>query len=165
MRARLPRLAVPVLLAAFLLAPSRADAACNFLSFCSCTATATGVSFGNYNPVSGDSNESTGSVRVVCTLVAAISGSFTIDLSTGVSGSHAQRTLQNGSWNLAYDLFTTAGHGETWGDGTGGTSNVTHAFTSLLQVDETFTIYGRIPAGQNVAAGPYSDTITITVTY
>ncbi|UIJ46869.1 spore coat U domain-containing protein [Sphingomonas cannabina] len=153
------------LLASYLLWPSEARAACNPLSLCSCTVTATGVSFGTYNPVSSSANDATGSVRVRCTLLVALAGSFTVDLSTGSSNSYAGRTLRNGTTNLGYNLYTTAARNQIWGNGTGGTVNVVRSFTALLAVDQTITVYGRIPARQNVRAGAYSDTIVVTVTY
>lgn len=147
------------------LAPSHAEAACNPLSFCSCTVTAADVSFGNYNPLSSSNTDSTGSVRVRCTLLVAFGGSYTIALSTGSSGTYTQRTMRNGASNLGYNLFTTAARSVIWGNGTGGSSSVTRSFFALLFVDQTTTVYARIPPGQNVPGGVYSDTITATVTY
>lgn len=153
------------LLGAMIVAPRPAHAACNPLSACSCTVTATGVSFGSYDPLSQVDNGSTGTIRVFCTLILALGGSFTIDLSTGASGSYSQRTLTKGASTLAYNLFSDSAYGQVWGNGTGGSTQVSQTFTSLLIVDRTLTVYGRIPAGQNVPAGAYADTIIVTVTY
>jgi spore coat protein U-like protein len=150
---------------AMIVAPQSAHAACNPLSACSCTVTATGVSFGTYDPLSPVDNGSTGTIRVVCTLILALGGSFTIDLSTGASGSYAQRSLKKGASALAYNLFSDSAYSQIWGNGTGGSAQVSQTFTSLLIVDRSFTVYGRIPAGQNVSAGAYADTIIVTVTY
>jgi spore coat protein U-like protein len=50
-----------------------------------------------------------------------------------------------------------------WGDGSAGTSTVL-----LRKVNRnrpvTTTIYGRIPPGQNVSVGTYSDAVTVTIT-
>lgn len=165
MIARRPCLVVAALLIGWLLAPAPAEAACNPLSLCSCTVTATGVSFGTYNPVAAAANDATGSVRVRCTLLLALAGSYTIDLSAGSSGSYAGRTLRNGANSLGYNLYTTAARNQVWGNNTGGSVNVTRSFTALLVVDQTTTVYGRIPAAQNVPAGTYNDTIIVTVTY
>ena len=164
MRAR-PYLVLMVLLGAMVLAPQPARAACNPLSLCSCTVTTTGVNFGTYDPLSQVDDGSAGTVRVVCTLILSLSGSFTVDLSTGASGSYSQRTLKKGASSLAYNLFADSAYSRIWGNGTGGSTQVSQSFTSLLVVDRTITAYGRIPAGQNVAAGAYSDVIVITVTY
>jgi len=127
--------------------------------------TATAVNFGTYNPLSSVANDSTGTVRVVCTLTVALPGSFTVDLSTGGSGSYAARKLRNGTSNLLYNLYTDTTHTQVWGNGTGGSVEVSRTFSGLLAIDRSLTIYGRIAAGQNVPAGTYNDTILVTVTY
>lgn len=157
--------AVAMLLGSMLVAATPAKAACAPLSFCSCTVTATGVNFGNYNVVNSANTDSTGSVRVRCTLLVAVAGSFTIDLSTGSSGSYAQRNLRNGSSVLTYNLYTDAARSQILGNGSSGSSRITRNFSALIGVDQTVTVYGRIRAGQNVPAGSYSDTIIVTVTY
>lgn len=157
-------LVLPVLcICASMLFPAPARAACSLLSECSCTVTATGVSFGNYDSVGTADKDATGSVRVRCTLLIAIAGSFRIDLSTGGSGSYAPRRMQGPSGTLPYNLYADPLHLQVWG--TGATQGVTRVFLALLAIDDTTTIYGRIPGGQNVGAGSYGDTITVTVTY
>ena len=53
-----------------------------------------------------------------------------------------------------------------WGDGTGGSSKLTDGYLlGLITVIKTYTVYGRIPARQNIPAGAYADTITVTVNY
>lgn len=153
------------MLASLFLAPSPARAACSPLSLCSCTVTATAVSFGTYDPLSSVANDSTGTVRVRCILAVALAGSFTVDLSTGGSGSYAARKLHNGASNLLYNLYNSAARTQVWGNGTGGSVSVSQTFSGLLAIDRSLTIYGRIAAGQNVPAGTYSDTILVTVTY
>lgn len=148
-----------------LLAATPAQAACAPLSLCSCTVTATGISFGNYIPVDAANNDSSGTVRVQCLLLVALAGSYTIDLSTGSSGTYAQRTLHNGTSTLTYNLYIDAARGQILGNGSGGSSRITRNFTALLGVDQTTTVYGRILAGQNVPPGTYNDTIIVTVTY
>ncbi|KRC81574.1 spore coat U domain-containing protein [Sphingomonas sp. Root241] len=154
-----------MLAGALMFASSPAEAACAPLSLCSCTVTASGVSFGNYNVVNASPTDSTGTVRVQCTLLVALAGSFTVDLSTGSSGTYAQRTLRNGPSVLDYNLYTDVARTQIWGNGSGGSFRITRNFTALLSVDQTMTVYGRIRAGQNVPAGSYSDTIIVTVTY
>jgi spore coat protein U-like protein len=151
-------------LLSLLVAPGRAEAACNGVG-CSCTVTATAVSFGSYNPIASTTNDATGTVQVTCTMVIALAGSYTIDISSGSSGNVAQRTLKQGANSLNYNLYTDPARSIVWGDGTGGSSHVSPTFTALLFVQQSVTVYGRIPAGQNVAAGVYGDTITVTVTY
>jgi spore coat protein U-like protein len=148
-----------------LLMPAPAQAACDPRSVCSCTVTATSVSFGNYNTLSSSPMDSTGSIRVQCTLMSAIAGSYAISLSTGSSGTYTQRTLRKGSASLTYNLFTDTTHSVVWGNGTGNSANVTRSFPATFFVNQSTTVYARIPVAQNVPGGAYSDTITVTVTY
>jgi spore coat protein U-like protein len=62
---------------------------------------------------------------------------------------------------LSYQLFRDSGHSLNWGV-TIGTDTVSVTGNGSAQVQ---TVYGQIPAGQFVAPGSYSDTITATVTY
>jgi spore coat protein U-like protein len=165
MRLRLLHGAVLPLLGLAYWGATPADAACAPLSLCSCTTTATGVSFGSYDPTTTQARTTTGNVQVHCTLLVALAGSFTIDLSTGGSNSYAGRVLRNGASSLRYNLFIDNAFSQIWGNGTGGSANVSQSFAGLLLLDSTSTIYGRIDPSQNVPAGTYSDTIVVTVSY
>lgn len=144
----------------------------------SCSVSATGVAFGAYNHLSGSPLDSTGTVTVQCTgggLLSAKNVSYTIQLNAGSSGSFSPRKLASGANLLDYNLYRNSARTTIWGNGSGGTSTVGGSFTLgncvlfLLCSDETesrnHTVYGRIPASQNVPAGSYSDTITVTVNY
>ena len=128
----------------------------------SCTITTVPVNFGTYDPLSGTPNTATGTVNLVCTL--GLLQTWTVGLSAGNSGSFAQRVLSNGGSSLAYNLYTSASYASVWGDGSGGTS-VDSGTQVIGTTNATYTVYGRIPAGQDVGAGSYLDTITVTVTY
>ncbi len=162
MRRAISKLAIALCASAM---PAPAFAACNTLSLCSCTASASGIALGSYDPFSPTPVTSSGTVTVECTLSIALAGSYDIALSTGSSGSFAPRTMMNGGSALNYNLYTSPALTQVWGDGTAGSAQVTRSFTALLFVSQTTNIYAEIPAGQNVAAGSYADTITVTVTY
>lgn len=139
------------------------------LAAVTCTASAVGVAFGVYNPLAAAPTTSTGSIQVSCT--STNNGNTTINLtarySAGSSGTYAARTLRSGANALSYNLYFDAAYTQVRGDGTGGT--LTGSATLTLARNQTGTatgvIYGRAPAGQDVAPGLYSDTITVTVTY
>jgi spore coat protein U-like protein len=120
-----------------------------------CSVSTIGVNFGSYNVFNTVPTDITGSVSVTCNK----SSPFTLSLSTG-SGTFAARTMKNGTNILNYNLFSNATHLTIWGDGSSGTSTI-----SATSASATFTVYGRIPARQNVRAGSYSDVITVTVTF
>jgi spore coat protein U-like protein len=136
----------------------------------SCGVTATGPAFGVYNPLSATPTYANGTVQVSCTLLSG--GATTVTLvssySTGASGSYALRTMLSGANTLGYNLYYDAAYTQVRGNGTGG-SQTGGATLNLSPGNPTLTasgtIYGRIPAGQDVAAGSYADTIVVTITY
>jgi spore coat protein U-like protein len=66
-----------------------------------------------------------------------------------------------GTGRLGYDLYTNAGRSTVWGCTTTNDVDV----TSTSSAANVMTVYGRIPAGQDVATGSYSDTVVVTVTF
>lgn len=154
-RASLIALAVAIAIA--LLAPATPARA-------ACTISATGVAFGAYDPQSASPDDSTGTVNVSC---KNSDPAPTVALSKGGSGSYAPRSMTAGSFSLPYNLYTTTARNIVWGDGTGGTVTLTLSggTTSGGQRNYSHSVYGRIPGSQNVGAGSYSDTITLTVTW
>jgi spore coat protein U-like protein len=130
--------------------------------FGTCTASASGVSFGTYNLLSATPLASTGTVTVNCSGAFVIGNTtVTIDLSTGQSGSFTTRKLGTG---FSYNLYQDAAHTQIWGDGTGGSTQYSGTLTTG-QTSLTATVYGQVPALQNPAPGSYTDTITVTVNY
>jgi spore coat protein U-like protein len=146
-------LAAAMLAAPLALAPARA-----------CTISAVAVAFGTYNPQSGTADDSTGTINLAC---PTNSNSVIIALSAGSSLSFNPRAMKNGASTLNYNLYTTTTRNIVWGDGTGGTVTRTLSGGSVSggTRNYTATVFGRIPALQNVAAGAYGDTITVTVTF
>jgi spore coat protein U-like protein len=121
------------------------------------------LSFGNYTPSSADF-ASTG-ISVTCgALGIDLLPSFTVLLTAANGTSPAARYLDKTGTHLGYNIYTSNGYGAVWGDGTGG--SVTQTYNALLTLGAVnFTAWGRVPAGQYVAAGRYSDHITVTVSY
>ena len=132
----------------------------------SCTVAAVPVAFGSYNPLSASPLSSTGTVTVTCTAIISLAVSYTIKLSQGGAGSYAPRKMAFSSNNLNYNLYTSNSYGVVWGDGTGGTSFVSDSYALALLINVVnYSVYGSVPALQNIPAGAYSDLITVTVNY
>jgi spore coat protein U-like protein len=72
--------------------------------------------------------------------------------------------MRNGSNYLQYNLYKDAAYAQVWGDGTGGTVTLANT-NSGSGTGPTHTIYGRIPAGQDLPVGTYTDSIVITITF
>jgi len=131
-----------------------------------CSVSASGVNFGTYNPLSGSPDDAAGTVTFSCNVGVGLLMSWTVSLSTGSSGSYAPRRLSNGVGTLSYNLYTSAAHSSVWGDGTGVTSVVSDQVLLIVGLNTfNYPVYGRIPAGQDAAAGSYTDTIVVTVNY
>lgn len=120
-----------------------------------CTLGVQSVIFGSYDTLSAQNTDSAGSVSVSCDS----SDSFTIALSSG-HGTMLSRQMQSGAYSMAYNFYTDSLRSIIWGDGTSGTVLVSTTGTSA-----TYAVYGRIPAGQNLPAGSYSDLIAVTLTF
>ncbi|MFI5197152.1 MAG: spore coat U domain-containing protein [Thermoanaerobaculia bacterium] len=143
------------LLPLFALVP-RADAlTCTFGSI-------TGVNFGPYDVLGASAVKSTGTITYSCTNVGTRSV-MVINLSTGTSGTFANRTLRSGANILNYNLYSTAANTQVWGDGNGTTYQ--YSIDPTDKNAHTLTVYGTIPAGQDVGVGSYTDTITITMNF
>jgi spore coat protein U-like protein len=125
----------------------------------SCNVTATDLVFGNYDPSVAD-NEKTSTITVTCTKGT----DYDIGLNEGTaSGATVTTRKMVGTVDsLNYSLFSDTNRTVNWGN-TVGTDTV--AVGSATGAAENHTVYGRIPTGQYVTAGSYSDTITVTVTY
>ena len=154
-----------------LLGARDAEAACTGVGLFSCSATVTVplLAFGNYDPSSLTPKDNTTAINVVGTVTGLgilVTLSYSIGLSAGTGGSIANRQLTGpGSTPLGYNLYTTNARTAVWGAGT-----VTDSYSALASVGgnsvpRSYTVYGRIPIGQYVAPGSYSNTITVTVTY
>lgn len=138
----------------------------------SCTGTVSSLAFGTYSPLSATAATTTGSLSVTCTLTGNTSATvpLTVSFSTGNSGTYMSRRMLSGTSFLSYNIYKDAAHTLIYGDGTGGsyTASANPPFTltpSSRTGTATGSMYGVIPAGQDVAAGTYGDTIVMTITY
>lgn len=125
-----------------------------------CSVDPTPVAFGVYSPFSITPADTAGTLRVSCDTATL---GYTLLLSPGSTGSYSPRQLSGSGYTLSYNLYTDPLRTIVWGDGGGGTASVSGAFALPGAIDHA--IYGRIPAQQNVGAGTYADTITVTINF
>jgi spore coat protein U-like protein len=126
--------------------------------------------FGPYDTFVATPADTTATVQVRCERDAGPQNiSITLGLSAGANGTSVtnRRMLQAGGAGdyLNYGLFRDVGRSSPWGF-TAGVDAVTQ-IVSVPNKDSTiatFTIYGRIPARQNVSVGTYTDRIQVTLT-
>jgi spore coat protein U-like protein len=126
-------------------------------------AAVTDLAFGAYDPLNAAEVTANTSFQLRCTRLTPV----TIDLGNGgasYSAGLTQRQMDDGAGNfLAYDLDQVGSPWTApWGTTAGGTAlAVTPASNGWL----SYTVYGRIRAGEAPTTGNYSDNVTITITY
>ena len=120
-----------------------------------CHISTPGVTFGNYDVFNTLTTDGAGTISVNCDATT----SYTITLSAG-NGSMAMRIMTNGNNQLGYNLYSTPTRTTVWGDGTAGSVTVSGLTATTAQ-----TVYGRIPALQNLPVGNYSDNLMMTLTF
>ncbi|MCZ2495464.1 fimbrial major subunit CsuA/B family protein [Xylophilus sp. Kf1] len=115
-----------------------------------------GLAFGGYDPFDASPHDSATGIVVGCDVAVP----YTLALSGGQGGLSDRRMAGPATQGLRYGLFVDASRTTAWGDGGFGTTTVSGHAASAHH-----TVYGRMPARQNVGAGLYLDQLTITVTY
>jgi spore coat protein U-like protein len=126
----------------------------------SCLISASAMAFGSYDPVNASPTNATSSITVTCTTGT----SFVVGLSAGsaTGATVSARQMSNAAPRLNYSLFTDSSRTSNWGNTPGVDALAPVTATGSPSV---ITVYGRIAAQQNIPAGSYSDTVTVTVTY
>jgi spore coat protein U-like protein len=155
-----------VLAIAAFAAPASAQSATNNLSVTTnvannCTITTAPVAFGAYEPVVANAStplDGTGSVTVACTR----GSSATIGLGLGGNAAGSVRRMGGGGNFINYELYQEAARTTVWSNGGAGLLSPAAAPSVAPR---NFTVYGRVPAAQDVPAGPYNDTVLATVNF
>ncbi len=122
-----------------------------------CTISDAELDFGTY--VAGQSNplDATATLRVTDCPV----GSVRVELDGGGSGNVKNRRLSDGRGNaLAYQIYTDPGMRQIAGTGRNGRS-----LSLGSDNGARLTLYARIPGGQVVPEGTYTDTVQVTMSF
>jgi spore coat protein U-like protein len=129
-----------------------------------CTITTTPVAFGAYDPVVTHASsplDGTGTVTIACTKGT----SATIGLGLGSNASGSQRRMTDGAGSPSYgnyELYNDSGRSTVWSTSGGGLLSPVAAPSKAAR---SFTVYGRVAAGQDIPAGAYTDTVVATVNF
>ena len=126
-----------------------------------CTISTTPVNFGSYDVFSAVATDSTGTVTYNC---GKGDRNITIALDRGGAATFNPRRMLKGVEALNYNLYRDAARTTIWGDGTGGTQ-VYFDSNPPNNTNVTVTIYGRIPAGQDVSVGLYTNSVNATINF
>lgn len=130
---------------------ARAAPVCTF-------AVGSALAFGPYDPFATAPRDATAVLVYRCPPGRLVR----ITLDAGLTGSFAARELRQGAEVLLYNVYLDAARTVVWGDGTGGSSAGPGVeVRGALGTTQAY-VFGRIPAAQDAAAGPYSDTIRVS---
>ena len=131
-----------------------------------CEVSTSGSSFGSFDVISNEPRDTLASITVSCTGDIGAAANYTIALIPR-TGTFVNREMKSGASLLRYNLYSDSARTQVWGNGTGGSSTVSDRFTiSSSPTRRVYTIYGRIPNGQQLAQeGSYLDSISVLVAY
>jgi spore coat protein U-like protein len=125
-----------------------------------CNMTANNIAFGPYDPVVANKSAHLERIDIVsmqCTPGTAVR----MELDNGQHASGGQRAMTgppNG--RLSYEIYRSNNHNVRFGTGADAQDKVAGSNGRL-----GFWMYSRLPAGQNMPVGSYSDTVLVTITY
>lgn len=122
-----------------------------------CVISATNLAFGTYSGVQSDS---TSTLSATCTNTTPYTVGLSVGAATG-STTSARSMTGPGAALLGYAMYRDSARTLNWGS-TAGTDTGGGTGSGAAQ---TLTVYGRVPGGQYVAPGAYTDTITATITF
>ena len=135
-----------------------------------CNGSSVSLNLGSYPSYSAVNVDSSGTFTVTCRRDGGRRDTpVTVGLGTSLnSGSIANRQVKRvgGSDLLSYNLYRDATRLAVWGN-TNGVDTVTQTISLANRTSGTltFNIFSRINALQDVRAGSYNDSLTVTVTF
>lgn len=123
------------------------------------TLTGGSISFAAYVPDATADNDAATTVSVKCTKGTPVS--ISMDEGEGDGATEATRILTSDDDTLEYSLYQNSARSTLWGSG----SDVASFNGDGLLSTTTLSVYGRIPAGQDVKPGAFTDSVLVTLTY
>ncbi len=149
--------------AAALLSPQQATFTVSTHIRASCSISAGDLAFPDYDPMDTSDTVGTSTITLTCSKNSA----YTVTLSSGGSPSYAARRMTGATHGdlLSYNLYTASPPStNVWGDATAPAAN---KVTGNAPDKNAFglTVYGSIPAGQDMSVDTYTDSITAEVTF
>jgi spore coat protein U-like protein len=124
-----------------------------------CTISTTPVAFGMYSVFNTAPLASNGTLTCSCSRRTNV----TIWIGKGLyAPTNNPRQMAGGNERLDYNLYLDAAHTLIWGD-----PNPTQYGPVPVRRRNglSVTVYGLIPAGRDVAAGSYTDSVIVTINY
>lgn len=136
-----------------------------------CAISAAPMNFGKYEPTVTEAKYGTGTLTLTCTKGTTPSViRLDVGIHSGGSGVRTMVTADTGSDTLTYELYKPVSSGtcsslntDVWGF----TDETALAVTGVATIanPSTFSVCGKIAAGQDVKAGAYADQVTAQVDF
>ena len=131
-----------------------------------CTINAAALDFSAYDPIVAHKTvdyDVTADVTTNCTTgaTATITLGQGANDTAGTPGAPVRRLKSGTTDYLSYNLYQDSGHATVWGN----TIPTGVAPPATNGADQISTVYGRVPFGQNVPLGTYTDTVVATVNF
>lgn len=123
----------------------------------SCNISVPALAFGVYDTIGGTQKDAQTTITATCTQGTG----STIDMNNGLNYSGERRMAGPGSSFLQYFIYKDASRTQKWETGAQGL-NIGPAPNTTAR---TFQVYGRIPGGQAVPAGSFSDQVVVTLNF
>ncbi|WP_309679155.1 spore coat U domain-containing protein [Polaromonas sp.] len=128
-----------------------------------CVVVSTPLVFGNYTLATVDA---TGLISVTCTPdITSYNVALGSGTGTGATTSARKLTSATSSDTLTYSLYRDSGRTQNWGDVPNVDTAASANATTTVGAVKSFTVFGRVAAGQASATGSYLDTVQINVNY
>ncbi len=124
-----------------------------------CQIAISNLAFGKYDPLAANGTaqlDAAAQVTMLCTRSSP--ASVTVDFGQNAVGS--SRTLIGSAQRVSYQLYRDSGRTQEWKRG----DDLRFVSEGIHKAEEV-TLYGRIPPGQEVASGVYTDVVTATVEF
>jgi spore coat protein U-like protein len=133
----------------------------------SCNVSVGTLNFGSTPSIISAAIDSTATITAQCTDTTP----YSVGLDNGLNVSGSQRRMQLGATGkyINYNLYTDSGYSHAWSTTTSTTSCTAGSSSCALGTgtgsNQTYTIYGQVPAQTAPAAGTFSDTVVVTSTF
>jgi spore coat protein U-like protein len=124
----------------------------------SCNVSATPLNVGEYNPIGKNDVDVEGTVTTLCSVGTPFNVGFDAGQGTGATVETRGMTHPNGSEVLNYSLYQDSAHTQVWGETVG--KNTVAGVGST-----TLSVYGHVPAQQNVPADNYQDSVRVFIVF
>ncbi|MGH1330922.1 MAG: Csu type fimbrial protein [Paracoccaceae bacterium] len=124
----------------------------------SCEIDAGSLAFGDVSTEINQPVDADSAINVSCTDTTPYT--LSLDMGSGGGSDPSNRKMKNLLSSLNYGIYMDSARTQAWGSLPGAT--VSGIGTGLNQ---SYPVYGRIPAGQTAAVGIYTDSVLVTVSY